>query len=160
MDSAFINPFLQTVSHVLATMAQTECVPGELSLKKSATATGDVTGIIGMSSPQGKGSFAISFSEEVVLAISERMLGEATAEIDSTIADLVGEVTNMIIGGAKSLLESTGYDFDLATPVVIRGKDHKIDHQTKNATLLIPFSCEFGTFFIEVSFEPTDLGAS
>lgn len=155
MNADFINPFLSSVSNVLATMAQTESQPGKLTLKKDATACGDVSGIIGMSSPQGKGSFAISFSEEVVLAITQRMLGEEHTEIDSTVTDLVGEVTNMAIGGAKQLLADTGYDFGLASPVVVRGKDHKIDHQSKMATLLIPFTSDAGEFFIEVSFEPS-----
>jgi len=155
VNANFINPFLSSVSNVLATMAQTESQAGPLSLKKDATAYGDVSGIIGMSSPQGKGSFAISFSEGVVLAITQRMLGEEHTEIDSTVTDLVGEVTNMAIGGAKQLLADTGYDFGLASPVVVRGKDHKIDHQSKKATLLIPFTSDVGEFFIEVNFEPS-----
>ena len=154
MNADFINPFLSSVSNVLATMAQTESQAGQLSLKEDATACGDISGIIGMSSPQGKGSFAISFTEKVALAITQRMLGEEHSEIDGTVTDLIGEVTNMSIGGAKQLLADTGYDFGLASPVVVRGKDHKIDHQSKKATLLIPFTSDAGEFFIEVNFEP------
>jgi len=159
VNADFINPFLSSVSNVLATMAQTESQPGQLALKQSATACGDVSGIIGMSGPQGKGSFAISFSEELVLAITQRMLGEEHTEIDNTVTDLVGEVTNMAIGGAKQLLADTGYDFGLASPVVVRGKDHRIDHHSKVATLLIPFSSDAGEFYIEVNFEPSQLNS-
>ncbi|MEE8057013.1 MAG: chemotaxis protein CheX [Pseudomonadales bacterium] len=153
MDVKFINPFLESVTNVLATMAQTESKARKPILKKSTIALGDVTGIIGMSGEQVKGSFAISFSKEVILAIYQRMLMEEAASINSDCIDMVGELTNIATGGAKNLLAEKGYEFELATPVVVSGGGHQIDHMSKGPTILIPFTSDVGDFFIEVSFE-------
>lgn len=154
MNVAFINPFLSAMANVLATMATLEAKPGKVSLKKDALPLGDVTGIISMTSPQTRGSLAISFSEPVILDVTERMLGERFESVDSDVINLVGEITNMVTGGAKRLLEEMGYDFDLATPVVITGKDQKITHVAERVdSVVVPFETDSGSFFVEVCFE-------
>ena len=152
MNVEFVNPFLDAIAEVLLTMAQTECKAGTPAIKKDAVSFGDVTGIIGMSGEKVKGSFAISFSKPVILAVTERMLGEKLASIDSTVVDLVGELTNIATGGAKKRLAENNYDFDLATPVVVCGEKHEIVHVSKAPTVIIPFTSDVGDFFVEVSF--------
>ena len=97
---------------------------------------------------------AISFSEVVILHIAQNMLGEKFTKIDDEIADLVGELTNMVTGGAKSLLEIKGYDFSMATPTVIRGKGQKISHAgDAGNVIVIPFSTDVGEFYVEICFQ-------
>ena len=153
MNVAFINPFLESILNVLNTMAQLEAKPGRPMLKKDDVACGDVTGVIGMTSVQAKGSLAITFSEAAILDISKRMLGEESSEIDATVTDLVGEITNMVTGGAKRILADQGYDFDLAIPAVVAGKNHKIMHKFHGPKVIVPFVTEAGDFFVEVCFE-------
>lgn len=152
MNVNFINPFLESMTDVLVTMAQTPCEPGETTIKENSVSSGDISGIIGMSGEKVRGSFAISFSKSVILAVTERMLGEKVDSIDSTVVDLVGELTNIATGGAKSRLSKNGYEFDMATPVVVTGENHQIDHVSKGPTIIIPFTTDVGDFFIEVSF--------
>lgn len=153
MNVEFINPFLNSISNVLATMATLEIKPGSLTLKSDNIPHGDVTGIITMTSPQTKGTLAISFSSEVILEITKRMLDEEPNSIDGTVTDLVGEITNMVTGAAKALLADKGFDFDLATPIVITGKDTHIEHHDKGTVVLIPFQTQSGEIFVEVCFE-------
>lgn len=134
-------------------MGGVECQIGKPALKSDKNSRGDVTGIIGMSSSQLKGSMAISFTEAVIIDIVEKMVGEKVTGIDDTVTDMVGELTNMTTGGAKNLLAENGYDFDMATPVVVSGKQHEITHKAKGKIILIPFSTDAGQFFIELSFE-------
>ncbi len=101
MRAALINPFLASITKVLSTMAMTEASPGKLQIKEDELPLGDVTGIIAMSSKTANGSFAISFPEKVILNITHKMLGERLETIDETVLDLVGELTNMMSGGAK-----------------------------------------------------------
>lgn len=152
MKAEFINPFLVSMTNVLTTMAQLDSKPGKASIKKSSTASGAVTGIIGMAGEQLKGSFAVSFSEPVIFAITQRMLGEKLTKIDETVIDMVGELTNMATGGAKALLAEEGFDFDMAVPVMISGDGHTIEHSSNGPTIILPFTTEYGDFFIEVSF--------
>ncbi|RZQ54597.1 chemotaxis protein CheX [Pseudoalteromonas phenolica] len=153
MKVEFINPFLSSLINVLATMAQTELTPGKPKIKKSEVAIGDVSGLIGMVGPQTKGSFSITFDEKLALTIMERMLGERPDDINEEVTDLVGEITNMVTGGAKNLLGEKGYDFEMATPVVVSGPGHTIAHKCEGAKIIMPFTSPDGNANIEVSFE-------
>jgi len=153
MNVAFINPFLTAIMNVLSTMAMMEVTPGKPMVKKTEVACGDVTGIIGMASERAKGTLAITFTEKVILEITKRMLGEEISKIDDTVADMVGEITNMVTGGAKKALSEKGYRFDMAIPSVISGKDHVIRHKSKAPIVIVPFNTSAGDFFIEICFE-------
>ena len=152
-DVEIINPFLTSMSNVLATMAMLEPVAGSVELKQHESAFGDVSGVIGLSGDNFKGSLAVTFTKPVILEIAARMLGENLTEIDQTVTDLVGEITNMVTGGAKNLLSQKGYEIGLATPVVISGEKHQVTHQANGQKIVIPFSLDVGDFFVEVCFE-------
>jgi chemotaxis protein CheX len=153
MKVEFINPFLESIVNVLETMANVKATPGKPQRKEDDTANGDVTGVIGMASEQVKGSLAITFTSEAIFDIAKRMLGENVTEINGTVTDLVGEITNMATGGAKRVLAEQGYDFDMAIPAVVAGKNHRITHKSNGMKLVIPFSIIAGKFYVEVCFE-------
>ncbi len=153
MNVEFVNPFLVSILNVLKTMARLEAHPGNPTIKKDEVAQGDVTGIIGMTSDQAKGTLAITFTEPVILEITKRMLGEELDKIDDTIMDMAGEITNMVTGGAKKILSEQGYNFDMAIPSIVAGKNHIIQHKSKSSIIIVPFNTEAGDFFIEICFE-------
>lgn len=153
MNVEFINPFLSSLINVLSTMAQTQLKPGKPRIKTDEKACGDVSGLIGMVGPQTRGSFSITFDEQLALTIMERMLGERPDSINEEVTDMVGEITNMVTGGAKNLLGQKGFDFDMATPIVVSGKDHTITHKNQGKKILMPFTCDAGNANIEVSFD-------
>ncbi len=142
------------MSNVLVTMASLTPKANNIKIKTDKLPAGDITGFIPMSSPQAVGSLALSFSEKVILHIAEKMLGEKFIKIDDEIADLVGELTNMVTGGAKALLDEKGFDFDMSTPTVIRGMGQQISHVGKmGSVIIIPFNTEVGDFYVEVCFK-------
>lgn len=153
MNVEFINPFLSSLVNVLSTMANTTVTPGQPKVKKDEIARGDVSGLIGMVGTQVKGSFSISFEESLALEIMFRMLGERPKTINNDVTDMVGEITNMVTGGAKRILGEKGYEFTMATPVVVSGKGHTITHKCEGPKVLMPFDSEFGKVHIEVSFD-------
>jgi len=153
MNVEFINPFLSSLMNVLETMAMTKLKPGKPSIKKEQISKGDVSGIIGMAGPQTKGSLSVTFDEVLALTIMERMLGERPESVNEEVTDMVGEITNMVTGGAKVTLGEKGYDFDMATPIVVSGKSHTINHKCEGSTLIIPFTSDSGVAYIEVSFD-------
>jgi chemotaxis protein CheX len=153
MDVEIINPFLKSVMNVLSTMAMIDAKPGKPYLKEENEAKGDVTGMIGMAGNKARASFAITFKTDIILRIASNMFGEEVTEFNNEIADMVGEITNMVTGGAKSELAEKGYKFDMAIPTTIMGESHSITHNTKGPVVLIPFNCESGEFFVEVCFE-------
>lgn len=153
MNAEFINPFISALLNVLQTMAQTELTPGKPKRKHDETALGDVSGLIGMVGPQLKGSLSISFEQNLACEIMHRMLGEKPTEINSDITDMVGEITNMICGGAKLELANKGYEFDMATPLVVSGPKHTINHQVDGQKMIMPFHSDDGLAYMEISFD-------
>jgi len=153
MRVEFINPFLSSMLNVMSTMAQMELTPEKPKLKKNEISMGDVSGLIGMVSPETKGSLSITFDGPLALATMKGMVGEAPDEVNEEITDLVGEITNMVTGGAKRMLSEKGIEFDMATPIVVSGKDHSIHHKSKGPVVVIGLKGELGKAYIEFSFD-------
>lgn len=130
-----------------------DLTPGKPQIKNDNLAKGDVSGLIGMVGPQTKGSLSITFEQTLVLQIMQNMLGENPGKINEEVTDLVGEITNMVTGGAKNLLGQKGYEFEMATPMVVSGKGHTISHKANGTKIIMPFTSPHGTAFIEICFE-------
>ncbi|MCC6156747.1 MAG: chemotaxis protein CheX [Deltaproteobacteria bacterium] len=153
MNVEYINPFLDSMINVLSSMAYTQATPEKPFVKNGKGAFGDVTGIIGIAGPSTKGSLAITFPEPVILMIASKMLGEDYSQMEPIVIDMVSEIANMVLGGAKKVLSEKGYRFDMSIPSTIMGKDHTITHKTKGNVIVVPFNTEQGQFFIEITFE-------
>lgn len=152
MNVEFINPFISALTNVTSMMAQTELKPGKPKRKEDDAAHGDISGVIGMVGPSIQGSLSITFDEILALDIMEKMLGERAPELNHEVADMVGEITNMICGGAKKELSEKGYEFQMATPAVITGKNHTINHQVDGPRIILPFNSESGKAYLEICF--------
>ena len=149
MDVRFINAFLDGTLNVLKTMAFVEPKPGKPYLKKDSLASGDVSGIIGLTG-SATGSMALSFSEGSILKIVSNMLGEEIKEINGDITDAVGEITNMVSGAARKELEPLGLNILAAIPTVVSGKSHSIKHVLGGPSIIIPFEIEEGPFVVDI----------
>jgi len=153
MKAEYINPFINAAKNVIQTMAQTNVTNDKPHLKTNTTTFGKVSGIIGMASTSISGNMIISFQKECILNIVSKMLMEPIKDdIDNDVVDAVGELTNMICGGAKAELSQMGHSFDLATPTMVVGKDIEISNYSTAPTIVIPMSTENGDFVIEANF--------
>ena len=151
MKADFINPFLNAAMNVVGTMAATKAVPGIPSLKRETNTWGLVNGIIGLASNEHLGNMILSFEESCILFIVNKMLSESYSAIDKNVIDAVGELTNMISGGAKKELRDLGFLFEMALPVVITGKNVQIHQLIEGPTIIIPFTTQAGAFRIEAN---------
>ncbi len=152
MKVEFINPFLSATKNVLETMCQTAVKAHKPSLKEDTYSYGAITGIIGMASDSISGCMVLSFSESCILRVVANMLYEEPKEkIDDEVVDAVGELTNMICGGAKAQLAKLNHKFDLATPTMVTGQGIEIAYRTEAPTIVIPFSTEYGDFVVEAN---------
>ena len=152
MKVELLNPFLLATKNVLETMAHTKVEAQKPHLKENKGTFGDVTGIIGMASESVEGNMVISFHEACILEIVARMLMEPPkATIDNDTVDAVGELTNMICGGAKANLSKMGLSFNLATPTMVKGKGAEIRYPTSSPIIVVPFKTDCGDFVLEAS---------
>ena len=154
MDVRLINPFLRGAKEVLLTMAYVETDIGKPYVKQDDRATGDVSGVIGLTG-DAIGSLAISFSEACICGIAGSMLGETFPQANKDVFDAVGEITNMISGVSRTHLEKEALVVWAGIPAVVYGKDHRVKHILNSPSIVIPFTTKYGSFFVDVCLKST-----
>ena len=107
-----------------------------------------VTGFIHMEGEAAVCTLAIHFSESAILHIGSAMLNESLTEIDDQIADLVGEITNMVTGSTKKILWDKGLGFELSRPEIFL-RQSEYQHILPHRVVVVPFTSEHGSFQIE-----------
>ena len=159
MQLNFLNPVLDACQNVMKAMADLSFVAEKPELREIKTPQlgSTTTGLICMKSPSRCASVAIIFTEEVLDNISLRMLPDELEKSEYLAFDLVGEISNMIIGGAKALLLQQGYTFEITLPTVISGHEYLIAHQASAPIIRIPLKSDIGTFHLEACFEGPSL---
>jgi chemotaxis protein CheX len=110
----------------------------------------DVTGIIGLAGSI-KGTIVVSVDKEVAFAAAEIFIGERPTGIDSDVLDLVGELANMIGGGAKERCETSGVLLGL--PSTISGKEYRISFTAGSKIETVAFVCPAGTMLVQVALQ-------
>ena len=84
----------------------------------------------------------------MALEITSSLLGNRCTAIDADVIDAIGELTNMIVGCAKSKLEELNLSISL--PTVIAGRNHAVAFPSGVTPLCIPFESTHGPFCLEV----------
>ncbi|MCC6220868.1 MAG: chemotaxis protein CheX [Deltaproteobacteria bacterium] len=151
MKVEYINPFLNSTIQVIQTMAMTPVTAGPPGLKPDNLSFGDVSGILGLAGQGVCGAMVVSFEERAILPICSRMLYTEFTSVNEEIADAVGEMTNIISGGAKTDLARLDIKLDMATPITVLGKNVQIRQLSKRPVIQIPFETAEGKFVVEVS---------
>ena len=154
VDVAFINPFVQATKNVFHTMVFLEVERGKPVLKQYSEHTADISGAIGLAGTT-HGVTVVAFTEAVACAVSSKMLGEERREMDETVEDSIGEIANMIAGGAKGIMTEQGLDFKIALPSVTVGKNHQLSYPDGVPCVVVPFTIPAlkAQFHIEVCLE-------
>ena len=143
----YVNPFLTATVSVFRTMLDCEIERGQLYLKGHHSPDHEISGIIGLSG-KAVGTVVFSLSREVALGATKGMLGESMSEINADVVDVVGELTNMIAGNAKSKLEQ--FAMSMSLPNVVIGKNHSVAFPTGVTPFGIPFDTKWGQICIDV----------
>jgi chemotaxis protein CheX len=152
MDMELAKAVVKAAQDVLSTMAGVRAEPGSPYVKKGHVAKGDVTGIIGITGDK-TGSLSISFEKGCAVAIVKSMLGPDIDDILRDVKDAVGEITNMISGQSRATMDKQGLNLQSATPSVVMGDNHTIQHVTSAPIMAIPFTTPDGAFTIEFCVE-------
>lgn len=150
MDAFFIKPFIESTKAVFSTMLRSEVSFGRPRML-DAPPRFDVSGIIGMSGDV-VGAVVLSLPAEVAVRIVERFAGAPFEVGTDDFSDAVGELVNMISGGAKA--KFTNKSVSISCPSVVIGKGHTVQRPSKTPCVSIPCRTQFGNFSIDVSISP------
>ena len=150
MDDRIIEAFRGATGSTFRDMFGLEVTaskPTELTAKDGHS--WDITALVGLAG-EVQGIVAIRLPGAVVSALLEKSGIEVGGESERTSmqSGLVGEMSNIIAGGASSSV--AGLEFEIAPPVVVRGPNHRIDWPAIGPVISIAFSSPVGPFEVAV----------
>jgi chemotaxis protein CheX len=148
VDQNYIIPFIKSVQNVFETMLQLPVQLGEPHLKNNQSPAYDVSGIIGMSGDV-EGVVVLSFPTTTAERVVSLFTGTELSQTHEDFADAVGELVNMVSGGAKA--QFPGKHVAISCPSVVIGSDHLVIGRKDVVSITIPCSSDVGDFAVEVS---------
>lgn len=123
-DENFVRPFVMGAATTLKDFSGIEVTLREFGPAGSLdTPRISIAGVIGVTGKHFQGSFTIGFPKETFLKIMNKILQADYTEIGPELQDGVAEISNIIFGQAKRILNEKGHNVQLAIPTVLRGKD-------------------------------------
>ena len=150
MDALYINPFISSICNTFETMCNVPVTVGKPTLKTSDQPHSDVSSVIGFSG-DAVGSVVLHFSYDIASKLASRFAGIEITPEHEDFADAVGELANIVAGGAKSKFE--GLNIGVSLPNVVVGHNHNFSVSKTSPRLVIPCDTEVGQFYVEVAME-------
>jgi chemotaxis protein CheX len=152
MDVRYINPFVAGIKNVFATMIALPFTLHKPSIKKNRMPDFEISCIIGLSGPV-VGCVVISLKEKLALELASALTQETFESFDADAVDAIGEITNMIVGNAKSNFPEV--DCSISVPSVVIGQ-HRVSFPSSVPIITIP--CEIGSerLCIDVAIQKRD----
>ncbi|HNQ24755.1 MAG TPA: chemotaxis protein CheX [Phycisphaerae bacterium] len=147
MDVRYINSFVGATCNVFETMVGMPVAVDKPTVKSEATPSADVSGVIGFSG-DATGSVVLAFSFDTAAKIASAFAGAQITPQHPDFADAIGELANMVAGGAKSKFD--GFNINISLPNVIVGRDHNVCPSRSAPRIVIPCRTEAGFFYVEV----------
>jgi chemotaxis protein CheX len=153
MDPSYIKPFIASIQNVFSTMMQLEVNTKAPFLKQDNNPDLDVSGVIGMSGDV-TGSVVLSFPQATSENLVALFSGTKCAMGSPEFADAIGELVNMVAGGAKAMFKNR--KCAISTPSVIVGKSHRIACQSDIPCVVIPCATNCGDLHILIAIKPSE----
>ena len=147
LDPKLIVPLVNSIKAVFSTMVKVEVTIGRPTVKSTPTPSYDVSGIIGLSGDL-IGSIVVSFQMDAAEKLVSAFAGMPLDPKGPDFPDAVGELANMIAGGAK---KAFGVMANITVPSVIIGAGHMVARLSDVPCVIIPCSTAVGNFAVEVN---------
>lgn len=160
ISTAITDTFEQSLQNTFEQMVFIPISIKDIVDKHDGSPTGSISGSVGMSGSTAdldqelKAQFSLIFSNGTAERVFRSMMmmePDDPVEIDE-LRDVVGELTNITAGGAKTALSEHGYKLNLSLPSVVVGDNHYLSSTTGVPfSKVIPVSMETETFYCEIS---------
>src|SRR5258708_18996015 len=121
----FVNPFLHAASEVLLSEIGEDPTRGPIRLDPSDSTGHDVSVLIGVTG-QVTGIVLLGFAEATACALAGRILGRPFDTFDELAASGIGDLGNVIVSRAATLLAEAGYASNVTPPTLIMGSETQL----------------------------------
>ena len=141
MHQSILDNFVASAIEVFQTMTGRTLVAQTPYTVNSVTCDEDMSAIVGLS---GKlpGTVIVGVDRTLAFDFTEQVIGHITDTIDEQVIDAVGEIANMVVGGAKCRL--TEYKLSISIPSVICGRGLTVNFPRSVRPVCIPFEGDGG----------------
>ncbi len=144
----YMQPFVDSLRALFVDHLGGSLTVGKPEINPEGKPKYEMSGAIAFSGTV-KGQVVVSFPLAVAQGAVEAYLKMSPVP-DDVIEDCVGELTNIVVGRAKSELES--HQIAISPPIVVRGTDFQITPQKGAVCLSMPCECQYGSLRVEMSF--------
>lgn len=152
MHSELVSPFEWSVRNVFETMLNLRVETGTPYLAPKDDTAYDVSGIISMGGDV-EGAMVLGYPMEVAKRVAGQLMGAEPDPAKDDFADAVGELSNMVCGGAKAKL--AGKKVVIGCPSVVVGTGHQLRKRSDSVSIVIPCSSDCGEFSLEITVRET-----
>ncbi len=148
---ALLAEFQRSAEDAFQTMVFTAITCGVPQPKQPGFPVGAISGTIGITGTKFCGRLSLVFSTPIAEKFfrSMMMMDDTSPVNESEMKDAVGELANMVAGGAKARLQQNGMDFVISLPTVVTGKDHSLESPAGCTTMVVPITLFDGKFDME-----------
>ena len=105
---------------------------------------GEISVVMGLTGGL-QGSVSLSMTHDAAIRWTDALIDHKASEIDQTVIDAVGELGNMVVGGAKRRL--CDYGLTMSLPSVIRVGADGISYPQSDSAILVSY--QYGESTIE-----------
>jgi chemotaxis protein CheX len=146
-DPKLIVSVIDSIRDVFTTMVRTDVTVARPHLKASPAPMYDISGIIGFSGDVS-GSIVLSFPSTTASQLVTRFAGIPLEVGSADFPDAVGELANMVAGGAK---KTFGVTANITVPSVVMGANHVVARLSGVPCIVLPCTTNLGAFAVEVN---------
>jgi chemotaxis protein CheX len=139
----YINPFLMATKSVVEQVCQVQIQVGKPYLKSVNYDAETLLIMIGVTGDV-KGQVIMAYPNPVVLTIASKMCMMPMTQIDDMVKSAIGELGNMTMGNAATLLSSSGVGVDITPPTMYTGAMSITNAASQ--IICIPLSFDGNTF--------------
>lgn len=140
-----IDAIMTATNEVFTTMLSAEPAAGEAYTDRNAGSVAEgVVALIGLTGPW-IGNGMVTCGAPLACKLSSLLLMGDPAEqgeaVNEEVLDAVAEITNMIIGNVKNILEEHLGELNLSTPTVVYGRNLTTRSTHDSEWVVVPFDC-------------------
>ena len=154
MDVRYINPFITAAKDAFDVMLKMPCLVGPPHLRSPGEKYGSIYELSACIDMAGgaNGFVMLSFGRQVALSVASALAQTPIKVIDRNCVDALGELANLIGGGAKSNLPDAG-DMKLGTPRVVHTA--KFGYPVGVPVIALHCDTPSGRFLLEIGLTKT-----
>lgn len=162
LQGGIIRSIKEATEEVCSTMLNLEVKAEESFVKDEKNLSTDLISSVHFFGDRYMGKIAVFLYGGIACQLAGAMLGMEATEVDTDVKDCMGEIANMIAGGAKTKLQDSMGLLHLLTPWVISGKNLTIasppggeaglslDSQAQFSWIMTKFVSKNGHFLVGV----------